>query len=261
MVRTARNNVVVRGLALGFSSKYRIDRHSHDWHQLIYARRGVLTVVTDREAWVVPPARAVLVPAGIEHEIEMSGPTELRTLYFHPDSEIVAQVDCRVVPVSDLFRELIVRVIERKALSRADRLDSSYAALLASELSDLGQRSLRLPMPNDPRAVRFAESLKKDPADVRSVDELAHAVGASRRTLERLFRHETDMTVGEWRARLRLLEALKRLARDEPVSSVSLAVGYESPSAFISMFRKVLGTTPGKYFATSTRRSESTTKK
>ncbi len=76
-----------------------------------------------------------------------------------------------------------------------------------------------------------------------------HEVGASARTLARLFLAETGLSFGDWRSRARLLAALPRLAAGEKVTTIALDLGYESPSAFISMFKRALGKTPSTYFA------------
>jgi AraC-like DNA-binding protein len=58
---------------------------------------------------------------------------------------------------------------------------------------------------------------------------------------------ETGMTFGAWRERLRLTAAVARLGEGEPVTAVAYDLGYQSPSAFIAMFRRSLGDTPGRY--------------
>ena len=107
---------------------------------------------------------------------------------------------------------------------------------------------LHLPWPQDRRARSVADTLREDPGDTRSLASLCHGVGASKRTIERLFHDETGMTFGQWRKQARLLRALPLLASGESVTRVALDVGYDSTSAFISMFKSALGTTPGRYY-------------
>ena len=71
------------------------------------------------------------------------------------------------------------------------------------------------------------------------------------RTLERLFQSETGLSFGKWRQQLRLLYALRLLAAGRPVTAVAFDVGYESASAFIAMFKRTLGVTPHRYFASN----------
>jgi AraC-like DNA-binding protein len=124
--------------------------------------------------------------------------------------------------------------------------------VLLDQLEALPTIPLQLPVPRDPRAVRVAEWLRKNPDAPGLLKQVARRAGASVRTLERLFRAETGMTFGKWRQQLRLLHALRELAAGRPVTVVALEVGYDSPSAFIAMFRSALGTTPTRYFANAT---------
>jgi AraC-like DNA-binding protein len=108
--------------------------------------------------------------------------------------------------------------------------------------------SLDLPIPGDERLQRIFAGLTENPADNRTLEDWGKTVGATSRTLARLFRSETGMSFTQWRQQVRILEGLRRLAREEPVTAVALDLGYDSPSAFIAMFRKALGKTPAQYF-------------
>lgn len=100
--------------------------------------------------------------------------------------------------------------------------------------------------------MRLCAALRRNPADARTLDAWGVAVGASARTLARLFMTETGLSFAAWRAQVRLLAALARLAAGEKVTSVALDLGYDSPSAFIAMFRRQLGVTPSRYFDAET---------
>ena len=123
--------------------------------------------------------------------------------------------------------------------------------VLVDQLASLPQAPLPVPRPSDPRAQALCDLLAADPGTERPLESLAAEVGASRRTLERLFASETGLTIAQWRQRQRLVHALRRLAEGESVSSVAHAVGYRTASAFVAMFRQQLGDTPGRYFRSS----------
>ncbi len=241
---------MVRTLAVGYAAGFTLHEHQHDeWDQLIYAQAGVMTVRTQRGTWVVPPLRAVWVPAGITHSIDMSGDVSMRTLYFRRRMARAMPRDCCVVEVSPLLRELILHVV---AIGMLDRDRAQHARLLAvvlDQLRALPSVPVQLPLPRDRRALRVAQLLNDDPSDLRTLPSLAKQAGASARTVERLFQRETGLGFARWRQQLRLLQSLRLLAAGEPVISVALEVGYDSPSAFISMFRRALGTTPSRYYA------------
>lgn len=238
----------VVGVAADWQHGEWIPRHRHRRAQLVYAASGVMTVSTRDGAWVVPPQRAVWLPGGTPHDIRMSGRVAMRTLYLEPDARDGLPGACCVVGVSPLLRELILRVV---ALPQPHPLGGAEERLVGVALDEIEATPvapLHLPTPLDERPARVARALVAAPDSDRTLGEWARLAGASVRTLERLFRRDTGMSFGAWRRQLRLLRALERLAAGESVTAVSLALGYESPSAFIAMFRRQLGTTPGAYF-------------
>ncbi|HEV8040542.1 MAG TPA: helix-turn-helix transcriptional regulator [Bryobacteraceae bacterium] len=242
-------DIVIRTLAATYSPGHTIPPHSHDWHQLLYASEGVMTIHTSDGSWVVPPHRAVWIPANVEHSVEMSGPVSMRTLYLLPGLAKALLKVCCSVNVPPLLRELILDTVNRQTLQRSIPSEARLIAVILDQIEALPAAPLQLPMPRDARAARVAQLLKANPAEPGSLEQISKRAGASPRTIERLFRSETNMGFAKWRQRLRLLHALRLLAAGEPVTNVALEAGYDSPSAFISMFRRQLGTTPSRYHA------------
>ena len=243
------DDIVIRTLACRYSPGYVIPPHSHDWDQLVYASEGVMTIHTSQGSWVVPPHRAAWVPAFVEHSVEMSGPVSMRTLYLAPGLSPAPPRECCTVNVPPLLRELILEAVNRGMLRRNVPAEERLTAVMMDQIEALPAAPLQLPMPRDARARKVADLLRANPAEAASLARIAKQVGASPRTLERLFRSEANMAFGKWRQRLRLLHALRLLAAGEPVTAVALEAGYDSTSAFISMFKRELGTTPSRYHA------------
>ncbi|SNT11552.1 AraC family transcriptional regulator [Actinoplanes regularis] len=219
----------------------RIEWHDHAVHQLVHPLHGVLRVSTSRGAWVVPPNRAVWIPAGVPHAHQADGPTEMRSLIF----EVAALDEPTVLVVGPLLREVIRALSDETDLAAEHRHHLEQVAL--HQLRRAEALPLMLPTPTDPRLVQLCDLLAADPADQRSLRELGRQVGAAERTLSRLFRAETGFTFPQWRAQLRLHHALSLLAAGRPVTRVAVDCGFRSPSAFIEAFRAVFGTTPGRY--------------
>jgi transcriptional regulator GlxA family with amidase domain len=160
--------------------------------------------------------------------------------------------DWRAVNVSRLLRELILHAVLHSPLYRRRPEHRRLVEVLLDQLAVLTQQPLLLPYPTDDRARALADAIT-DTADAdHSLDAMASSVGASRRTLERVFLVETGLTIGAWRQRHRLLRALQLLADGRPVTEVAIAVGYRTPSAFTAMFHQQLGTTPSRYYDTTT---------
>jgi AraC-like DNA-binding protein len=236
------------GGALG--PHHRIPPPARDWHQLIYATRGALTVRTEQCAWVAPPHRAVWIPAGFEYRLEMSGVVALRSLYITTAGRVYpnAARTCCVVNVSPLLRELILRIVQLGALDTRLPRQRRLTGVLFDELQELTAVPLQLPMPRETRAARFAALAADDPSGKLPLPKMLRKCAASRRTMERIFLAETSMSLGQWLRRQNLLHALRRLAGGESVNAIALELGYNSPSAFIAMFKRELGQTPKRYF-------------
>ena len=244
--------VPVLGLAEDHGPHEPIPPHRHDAAQLIHAASGVMKVRTEQGLWVVPPARAVWVPSFETHAIEMSGAVELRTIYLAPEFAPADLTQCCVVQVSPLLRAAILRAVEFGGEYSSSGPEANVAAVIRDEIRAARVAPLHLPMPSDPRALRVAEVFSHDPADRRARAEWARLAGASERTLERLYHAEVGMSFGRWQRQVRLLRSLELLAAGRSVTVVAIDVGFESPSAFIAMFRSATGTTPGRYFAAPT---------
>ena len=241
------------GYAADFPSGYVLRRHRHPSAQLIYASSGVMTVTTAQGRWVVPPQRAVWVPPAVSHSVQMTGEVKVRTLYLEPTLLRDPPTTCCVVHVSPLLRELILRVVELVQPYALDGPAARVVAVLVDEIKASRVAALHLPRPNDPRLVAITTRLEKDPADKRTLAEWSRTAAAIPRTLARLFQKETGLSFTRWRQQACLLRALELLAAGGSVTAVAIDLGYDSVSAFISMFRNSLGMTPGRYFAGSQR--------
>jgi AraC-like DNA-binding protein len=235
----------VSAYAHDYPKGHHIAPHRHDWHQLVYARAGVMTVSTAGGAWVVPPQRAAWLPAATEHEIRCATPVSMRTLYVAPRAAAALPAACCVVQVPPLLRELILASVGAPGPARRR---ARLTALILSELAAAAVAPLHLPEPGDPRVRRITEAVRAEPGDLRTLAAWSREVGASTRTLSRLFLAETGMTFRQWQRQARLLAALVKLAQRQPVTAVALDLGYDSPSAFIHAFRRALGKTPRAYF-------------
>jgi AraC-like DNA-binding protein len=238
----------VLGLAEEHEPGFFIIPHMHDSAQLIYASEGVMTVDTDDGAWVVPPERAVWVPARVTHSIRMTGGVRFRTLYVSESVAPISGSHCCVVQVRALLQACIARFFEFPNWWAESGPEARLVAVLLDEIHAAPTAPLHLPMPKDPRANRVATALRDEPSRRRPIREWAKLAGASERTFERLWFAEVNTTFGRWQQQARLLRALEVLASGKSVTEAALDVGFETPSSFIAMFRRAMGTTPARYF-------------
>lgn len=221
--------------------------HVHPRGQLIYASSGMMRVICGRDVWVVPPSQAVWVPPNQEHEVFFPGDTALRSLFVDPSAVTGLPLQCTVLKVAPLLRELVLRAVQIGNSYGPDGPEWRVMQVLLDELRIAEATPLRLPMARDERVMRVIDALMQSPGDSRDLADWGKIAGASSRTLARLFVSETGLTFGGWRKRLLLHEALDRLDRGEQVTGIAFDLGYQSLSAFIEMFRKELGVSPRRY--------------
>ncbi len=235
----------LRGLAITYPSGTVVLPTERGWDHPVYTAAGVMSVETATGAWVIPPHRAVWAPDATPFRIRMHGRVSVRTLYLRADLSVLAP-SLHVVNVPPLVRELILTAVREAPLYLEQESHRQLMGVLADRMASLPQAPLQLPRPVDRRAQAFADLLLAHPD--APIAAIASQCGASRRTLERLFARETNMTIGAWRRRSRFVAALSLLADGESVTAVAHRVGYGTPSAFSYAFRLELGSPPGTYF-------------
>ncbi|MEQ9643337.1 MAG: helix-turn-helix transcriptional regulator [Alphaproteobacteria bacterium] len=244
-----RRALPLAGLASDYPAGHHIPPHAHATAQLIHASSGMMTVRAAGGSWVVPPQGAVWMPPGTQHEIHCHGKLAMRSLYFASDTVSGLPGQMRVLAVTGLLRELIGRIATEPFRPLDER---EIALLLPVVLDEIGRQPtapLHLPMADEPRLARVMAGVLADPGAETTLAGWARQAGVSARTLARLFESHTGQGFRAWRRQARLLQALAWLSEGRAVTTVALDLGYDSPSAFIAMFRRALGTTPGRLLA------------
>lgn len=224
----------------------RISLHTHAWAQLAYASRGVLRMATPGTTWMVPPSRAIWIPPQVTHEVTIVEDAFLRTLYVDESVIPPGLGDCRVVEVSGLLRETIAALDERGIGTARERL---LASLALDEITRSAPLPLAVPMPEEKRLRSLCEALLADPASPGSLEDWAAHVGASTRTIARLFRQELGVSFSQWRQQAILARAIPLLNQGRPMAIVAQELGYQSQSAFSAMFRRAFGESPRAFIA------------
>ena len=232
-----------------YQNRHHIAPHWHARAQFVFAVAGTMTVRTPRRAWIVPPSRALWVPSHTVHEIQMSGGVEMRSLYVSCAAAAGMPASCVVLSVTPLLRELVVRAVALPLDYDEDGEDGLLMRLLMAEVRRLPQCALDLPLPESTDLTQLCERILADLATRRPCNLDAEDMETSTRTLYRRFLKETGITFARWKQQARLLESIRRLAGGAPVTTVAMDLGYESASAFSTMFRRSLGVAPRAFIA------------
>ncbi len=231
---------------LAYANGFHIEPHWHERAQFLFAVKGAMAVRTARCAWIVPVSRALWIPSRAVHEIEMQGEVEMRTVYLHPRVAADLWPECVVLEVTPLLRELIVRASDEPIAQAADRAADQAAMVrpLVAEIRRLQICAFDLPLPVSDDLMRLCERSMADLGERRSDRIDAAHVSQSARTVYRRFLKETGISFARWKQQARLLEAIRRLSAGAAVTAVAFDLGYESPGAFSTMFRRALDIAP-----------------
>lgn len=222
------------------------DWHRHPQHQIAWTPSAVLAVNVGAQHWVLPPTRALWLPAGVEHRTGATQGCLLRGIYLEPRRCPIDWQAPTMLAVSPLLRELF-EYLAGPELEKAERLRAESVVFDLLEPVRVVPTGVR--MPADQRARTVAGTLAANPADQRTLAELAAEAGASARTIARLFHREAAVSFGRWRTQVRLRASLPLLAQGVPLAGVAARIGYSTPSAFVAAFRREVGVPPARYFA------------
>ena len=226
-----------------------LDFHSHIKGQIMLVQRGALSCEAEGGLWIVPPRSAVWIPGGMMHAIKASGPLEGYDAFVDPLLAARLPKTCCAISVTPLLREILTRAASLPLLYDEDGTNGRLMAVLVDELAAAQIENLHLPMPTDQRLCKLVDDMIAAPSDRRPLNAWAHQAGLSERTLLRLISRETGMSFGRWRQQLCVVLAVKWMAGGASIQAVAADLGYESVPSFVTMFRKVLGTSPARYMA------------
>jgi AraC-like DNA-binding protein len=242
--------VSIATLAYEYPAGYEIPEHAHGSNQLIYATRGVMEISAGKNLWLTPPHLAVWIPAGTRHRIRMPHAVSMRTLYLKPGLQRRAPEVCTVLHISPLFRELVVEAVRLGDLRTNNHLHCALRDLILFQLQSASPVPTFVTLPDDSRALGVARAFMANQQDAPSLGALCRKVGASVRTIQRIFRREVGTSFEFWRRQVRLVKGIELLVEGCAVKTVAAEVGYRQPSAFVELFRKTLGMTPKAWVAT-----------
>ncbi|OJZ64118.1 AraC family transcriptional regulator [Mycobacterium paraffinicum] len=228
---------------------FRYPPHRHHKAELVFVASGVFTCEVDRDLWIVPPQCGLWIPSDLEHSAHGEGDIAVYVLFVEPDVLPQLPNSACTVSVSPLLRELIVTASQLPQLYRRGSAEERLIRTTLDQLAAAPVENLRVPMPGDPRLRTIAKALLDNPAERRTIGQWARQVAMSERSLFRLVQSETGMSFGRWRQQFQLMLALQRLSQGAQVHSVASDLGYETDSAFITMFRNALGESPAQFFA------------
>ena len=222
--------------------------HSHKYGQLVLPLIGSMVCEVENQIWMAPPETAVWIPPQQLHTNKALSKATFCFVYIHPDHVPLPNQSC-TLSITPLVRELIVHIANLPTEQYDSPLYYKLCDLLFDMLPTLVHEQLNFPLTDDPLLRKVANTLLNNPADRRTVSEWAASLAMSEKTFTRLVKKQAGMTFGQWRRQLHIVLSLQFLSQGHSVQITSELLGYESVTAFITMFKKALGVSPKRYYA------------
>tara|TARA_Y100001956_G_scaffold47156_1_gene45883 strand:+ start:8099 stop:8875 length:777 start_codon:yes stop_codon:yes gene_type:complete len=216
--------------------------HRHQKGQLLYAPQGCMHFALQGSICVLPPSKAVWIPGGVEHRAIMSNVVEYRSLYFD-STDFHCLKEIAMIEVNELLKSLI-NTMALWPWDKKPEQSHYYTQLFWHEFEQAKRQSFFLPLPSDKRLTGLLREMNQEDYLLPELNSLAQSVGASSKTLTRLFKTQTGMTYQEWKQQWRLLKAIQWLCQARQVTEVAYRLNFSSDSAFIAFFKKQTGMTP-----------------
>jgi len=230
------------------ASEQQIPVHHHRKGQLILALTGAITSEVENARWMVPPHHAVWLPGMVAHSNHATPGAQLYFLFIEP-GRVKMPESCCTLKISSLVRELIMTLATRSYRERQQQTTQRLIQVLFDELPHQPQMQLQLPVSSHHKIRQMVDTMEQRPTEWQTLAEWAQIFAMSERNLARLVVKETGLSFRRWRHQLLLILAVRLLIEGQAVQNVARALGYDSTTAFITMFKKGLGQTPGRYLA------------
>lgn len=220
------------------------EEHAHPTHELLWNESGASSATVGTRVWTITSTVGLWIPAGVRHSGWTPAGTRHRAAHFGVHA-VPAIADRPVaVQVTPLLRLLLDRLGEDLTGGERARTEATVLDLIAP-----ARNEILLRIPESPLLEPIVSALLEDPADTTTLAAWAVGLGVSTRTLTRAFRAETGLGFSRWAATARVRHAIALLARGEEIEDVARCVGYHSASAFGTAFRRITGTSPGRFRA------------
>jgi AraC-like DNA-binding protein len=221
--------------------------HAHIWGQLSYVSRGLINLEVAGKRFLSPPHYAIWIPPGMEHAWSNSATASYRAVYLSPACCGKLPVEACALGVSDVLKAILSEFARLDVGSPATPQERRMALVALDQIEAAAPVNAYLPYAASTELKTILQDAENNLHKRQTTEQVARAFNLTTRTLERRCASELGIGFGEWRQRLRFTLALEALGTGQTIQQIAFALGYRSPSAFISMFRRLCGQTPEQY--------------
>ena len=223
--------------------------HQHERAQLLYCSQGSFHLeITNRE-FLVPPSRAIWIPARMQHYAYSAKPVSHRSLYFDTEHFKRVPTQMEVIKVTPLLKELIIRACLFQDNYTENSPESRIAMVIIDEVLKATIEPFSLPLSHHTTLTKIKKYILDHLATKLTHSKIAKEFHVNPKTLSRLCKKETGMTLGQWVMQIKLFKAIEMVTTGASTTLTAQSLGYSNDSSFIVRFKTLTGCTPSELYA------------
>lgn len=236
-------------IALDLTNMHKVHEtpiHTHVKCQLVVPLEGLITCTLINAISMVPVNCGIWIPSNEPHSIKIPSDARVCMLFVPPDV-IDMPDEIHTITISPLIKELIIHLTQQEQFYVENSETQKLADVLLYQISQMTKKQFDFSIPKHEKLNELAHHLLAHPNDRQTIAQWATHYSMSERTFTRLVRKNIGTTFGHWKRQLHLILALQMLDEKKPIQIIADELGYESVSAFIVFFKKMLGKPPMQY--------------
>lgn len=228
--------------------------HHHQKGQLVYVESGFQYITIEEKIYLLPQNHAIWIPPNAVHKTNShSEKIKLMIMFADIDTDNPFYYEVNVFSVPPVLREMIKYAGKWSKLMTTDHHEIFFLKALFNELPQFVEHSLTLhiSLPKDKRLTKVLEHLHNHYRNEIKMTDLNDTALLSLRTLERIFKKETGLTLSKYQQMLRIIKSLEYLSSGNlTISETAYEVGYKSVQAYTRSFQSVMQFRPTDFIKT-----------
>ncbi|ASK29971.1 AraC family transcriptional regulator [Chryseobacterium sp. T16E-39] len=219
--------------------------------QLVYVESGFQYLTVEGKMYLLPQNHAAWIPAKAIHKTNShSERIRLMIMFFDSTKDDSFYNTVNVFSVPPVLKEMI-RYAEKWSRDTDESDDENiFLKALYNELPNFVADSIQLhiSLPKDKRLTQAINHLNTHYTQDLKMEDLSDIASLSLRSLERIFKKETGLTLIKYQQMLRIIKSLELLSANEwTISEIAYQVGYKSLQAYTNSFQSVMQYRPSDF--------------
>lgn len=222
--------------------------HTHNRAQLTYVEEGYQYFHIDQKIYLVPQNHVIWIPSGKAHKITSEAKTVNLILFlFKTTFKDDFYQHIQVFAIPPVLKEMLLYASKWNKILIEDEEQSIFFKAILKSLPNFCKESnyLEIPVPKDLRLIPVCDYINSNFKYNLNIDTLAEKAQMSVRSLQRIFKHETGITLQKYLQLIRILKSVELIdMKQYTLSEIAFKIGYQSLSAFTTSYFTIMKSKP-----------------